>query len=168
MPNNRTPIRPPYTSFVRNLRTRLFSTSNHVARWAVAPTKINTTRRTQRYPLVEAQFNHAAHQPYIHDIPVVVIHGAKTTVLRIYLQRGKALPPNGCNNTIVGDLVMLRVAAGDDTYQTVVNMRVTDGKIADYVFKECLTRIAKFQGPARTRLPKKLVIRRARAFPGKP
>ncbi|KAJ7715613.1 hypothetical protein B0H16DRAFT_1741770 [Mycena metata] len=168
MPNNRTPILPPYTTFVRNLRTRLFSTSSHIPCWAVAPTKIKTIDHARRYPLIEAQFNNAAHQPYIHDIVVVVIHGAKTSVFRIYLQRGKGLPSNGCNDTIVGDVVMLRVAAGDNTYNTVVNMRVTDGKIANYVFKESLTRIAKFQSPARTQLPKKLVFRRARAFPGKP
>jgi hypothetical protein len=48
------------------------------------------------------------------------------------LKRGKALAANAYADNIVGDIVLMRVAAFDST--SVVNMRGTDTRMADYVF----------------------------------
>ncbi|KAJ7769617.1 hypothetical protein DFH07DRAFT_954212 [Mycena maculata] len=167
MVNTRTPIAS-HKAFIRNIRSRHFSTSHNAARFAWTPTNIESSDLDTRYPLVEANFPDAARQPWLHDFVVELQHGKKASSFRVFIKRGTALPPNACDNTIVGDVIIMRVAASDATATSVVNMRSTDAKIADYVFKASLQRISKFQGVKRTRLPKKLVLHRARSFPGSP
>ncbi|KAJ7102636.1 hypothetical protein B0H15DRAFT_796057 [Mycena belliarum] len=134
-------------------------------RQPVAPRK-SSNPDTSRYPLVESNFSDAARQPWIHDFIVRLEHGRKTTRLRIFMKRGQALTPNAYANSIKGDVIMMRVAARDCT--SVVNMRSTDSRLADFVFQAALERMTKFQGVRRTRLPNELIIKRVRAFPGSP
>jgi hypothetical protein len=47
------------------------------------------------------------------------------------MKRGKVLAANGCAE-IAGDVVIMRVAASDSA--SVVNLRSTDARVADYVF----------------------------------
>ncbi|KAJ6600150.1 hypothetical protein B0H10DRAFT_2231022 [Mycena sp. CBHHK59/15] len=53
-------------------------------------------------------------------------------------------------------------------FNSVVNMHSTDSWVADYIFYAALDHMSKFQSPHRTRLPKELVLKRGRAFPGSP
>ncbi|KAJ7843388.1 hypothetical protein B0H13DRAFT_1909417 [Mycena leptocephala] len=146
MVNNRKPVTI-RKSFLRELRCRHYSTSHNTPRFAFTPTHIEYCKPdASRYPLVESIFSDAAHQPWIHDF--------------------NALNANACANTIAGDVVIMRVAAHDTT--SVVNMRSTDSRIADYVFHAALQRMTKFQSVHRTRLPKELTVYRAHAFPGSP
>ncbi|KAJ7910165.1 hypothetical protein B0H13DRAFT_2329699 [Mycena leptocephala] len=154
-------------SFLRELRCRHYSTSHNTPRFAFTPTHIEYCKPdASRYPLVESIFSDAAHQPWIHDFNVRLQHGQKISRFRIFMKRGKALNANACANTIAGDVVIMRVAAHDTT--SVVNMRSTDSRIADYVFHAALQRMTKFQSVHRTRLPKELTVYRAHAFPGSP
>ncbi|KAJ7435335.1 hypothetical protein B0H11DRAFT_1937639 [Mycena galericulata] len=166
MVNHRKPVAT-RKSFLRVLRSRHYSTSHHAPRFASTPTQIEYSNPdASRYPLVESNFCDAARQPWIHDFNVQLRHGRKLSRFRIFMKRGKALTPNACANTIAGDVVIMRVAARDDT--SVVNMRSTDSRIADYVFHAALECITKFQSAHRTRLPKELIVERAHAFPGSP
>ncbi|KAJ7838148.1 hypothetical protein B0H13DRAFT_2367698 [Mycena leptocephala] len=136
-------------SFLRELRCRHYSTSHNTPRFAFTPTHIEYSNPdAPRYPLVESIFSDAAHQPWI------------------FMKRGKALNANACANTIAGDVMIIRVAAHDTT--SVVNMRSTDSRIADYIFHAALQRMTKFQSAHRTHLPKELTVHRAHAFPGSP
>ncbi|KAJ7914744.1 hypothetical protein B0H13DRAFT_2325065 [Mycena leptocephala] len=166
MVNNRKPVTI-RKSFLRELRCRHYSTSHNTPRFAFTPTHIEYCKPdASRYPLVESIFSDAAHQPWIHDFNVRLQHGQKISRFRIFMKRGKALNANACANTIAGDVVIMRVAAHDTT--SVVNMRSTDSRIADYVFHAALQRMTKFQSVHRTRLPKELTVYRAHAFPGSP
>ncbi|KAJ7851722.1 hypothetical protein B0H13DRAFT_1904970 [Mycena leptocephala] len=67
-----------------------------------------------------------------HSLPNKLQHGQKISRFRIFMKRGKALNANTCANTIAGDVVIMHIAVHDTT--SVVNMRSTDSRIADYVF----------------------------------
>ncbi|KAJ6550114.1 hypothetical protein B0H19DRAFT_1264977 [Mycena capillaripes] len=152
-------------SFLRALRSRHYSTSHPVPRFSSTPTHIESPDAAQ-YPLVESNFSDAARQPWIHDFNVQLQHGHRVSRFCIFMKRGKALAPNACANILSGDVVIMRLAARDST--SVVNMRSTDSRIADYVFHVALERMSKFQSAQRTRLPKELIVERGRAFPGSP
>ncbi|KAF8209983.1 hypothetical protein K438DRAFT_1960213 [Mycena galopus ATCC 62051] len=155
-----------FQPIIKNLRSRLYSTAPNGPRVASTPTHIEKSNPNAQYPLVESHFLDAAHQPWIHDFRIRLEHGQKVSRFRIFLKRSKALAPNAYANNIMGDIVLMRVAAADIT--SVVNMRGTDARIADYVFDAALERINKFQSATRTRPPKELVVHRAQAFPGSP
>ncbi|KAJ6553680.1 hypothetical protein B0H10DRAFT_1960478 [Mycena sp. CBHHK59/15] len=163
MVNNRKPVVIRKCS-LRTLRSRHYSTSHNAPRFVSTPTNIESD--VSRYPLVESNFSDAAHQPWIHDFKIKLQHGKKLSRFHIFMKRGKALDPNACANTIAGDVVIMRAAARDSN--SVVNMRSTDSRVADYIFYAALDRMSKFQSPHRTRLPKELVLKRGRAFPGSP
>ncbi|KAJ7191173.1 hypothetical protein GGX14DRAFT_407360 [Mycena pura] len=165
MVNRRKPVasRKP---IIKNLRSRLYSTEPDAPRIAFTPTHVEKSNANARYPLVESHFSDAALQPWIHDFRIRLQHGRKVTRFRIFLKHGKALAPNAYADNIVGDIVLMRVAASDIT--SVVNMRGTDARMADYVFNAALERIDKFQSATRTLPPEELVVHRAQAFPGSP
>ncbi|KAJ7106726.1 hypothetical protein C8R44DRAFT_885990 [Mycena epipterygia] len=164
MVNNRQPVAA-HMSFLRVLRSRHYSTSHHAPRFASTPTNIERTNPDgSQYPLVESNFSDAALQAWIHDFTVQLQHGKKVSRFRIFMKRGKALQPNACSNIVAGDVVIMRVAARDG--KSVVNMRSTDSRVADYVFHAALERMSRFQSVSRTRLPKELIVKRGRAFPG--
>ncbi|KAJ7103949.1 hypothetical protein C8R44DRAFT_887437 [Mycena epipterygia] len=166
MVNNRQPVAP-HKCFLRVIRSRHYSTSHHAPRFAFTPTNIKRSDPdASRYPLVESNFSDAAHQPWIHDFKVQLQHGKKVSCFRIFMKRGKALQPNACANVIAGDVVIMRMAARDS--KSVVNMRSTDSRVADYVFHGALECMTKFQSATRTRPPKELILKRAYAFPGSP
>ncbi|KAJ7105939.1 hypothetical protein C8R44DRAFT_745595 [Mycena epipterygia] len=166
MVNNRQPVAA-HKSFLRVLCSRHYSTSHHAPRFASTPTNIERADpHASRYPLVESNFSDTAHQPWIHDFKVQLQHGKKVSRFRIFMKRGKALNANACANIIAGDVVIMRVAARDN--KSVVNMRSTDSRVADYVFHAALECMKKFQSAPRTRPPKELIVKRARAFPGSP
>ncbi|KAJ7163650.1 hypothetical protein C8R46DRAFT_1221070 [Mycena filopes] len=163
MVNHRTPV--VHKSLVKEIRSRHYSTIHQAPRFTSTPTQIErSVPNASRYPLVEANFSDAASQPWIHDFFVKLEHGGKISRFRVFVKRGKALNPNACADTIVGDVVLMRVAAHNNS--AVVNMRSTDWRLADYAFEGCLQRISRFQSAQRTRLPKELIVRRLRAFPG--
>ncbi|KAF8168650.1 hypothetical protein K438DRAFT_1774707 [Mycena galopus ATCC 62051] len=166
MVNNRKPVAI-RKSLLKELRSRHYSTSHNAPRFALTPMHIERSNPTaSRYPLVESNFPDATRQPWIHDFIVQLQHGTKISRFRVFLKRGKALSPNACANNIVGDVVIMRVARCDDT--SAVNLRSTDGRIADYIFHASLERITKFQSATKTRLPKELIVERNRAFGGAP
>ncbi|KAJ6619634.1 hypothetical protein B0H10DRAFT_1946683 [Mycena sp. CBHHK59/15] len=163
MVNNRKPVGIHKCS-LKALRSRHYSTSHNTPRFVSTPTNIESD--ASQYPLVESNFSDAAHQPWIHDFKIKLQHGKKLSCFRIFMKRGKALVPNACANTITGDVVIMRAAAHDSN--SIVNMRSTDSRVADYIFNVTLDRMSKFRSPHRTWLPKELVLKRGRAFPGSP
>ncbi|KAJ6543229.1 hypothetical protein DFH09DRAFT_1088922 [Mycena vulgaris] len=157
MVNNRPPVAV-HKSVLRVLRSRHYSTSHHAPRFASTPTNIESTgTHASRYPLVESNFSDAARQPGIHDFNVQLQHGKKVTRFRIFMKRGRALNANTCANNIAGDVVIMRVAARD--IKSVVNMRSTDSRVADYVFHAAFECMTKFQSAPRTRPPKELIVK---------
>jgi hypothetical protein len=80
---------------------------------------------------VETHFDDASNQPWIHDFIIKLTHGQKVSCFRLFMKRGKVLAANGCAE-IAGDVVIMRVAASDSA--SVVNLRSTDVRVADYVF----------------------------------
>ncbi|KAJ7016076.1 hypothetical protein C8F04DRAFT_1282788 [Mycena alexandri] len=169
MVNNRKSVNV-HTSTTKPIRSRHYSTTHNTPRLAYTPTQIepanpNPLIKPGRKPLVEAHFSEGAIQPFIHDFRVRLLHGHKESPFRVFVKRGQALTPNACAAIIAGDVVIMRVAANDK--DSAVNMRRTDRPMANFVFRECLHRISRFQSAERTRLPTKdLVIVRQRAFPG--
>ncbi|KAJ6552408.1 hypothetical protein DFH09DRAFT_1319161 [Mycena vulgaris] len=150
--------------FLRELRSRHYSTSHYAPRFACTPTHIDPDASC--YPLVESNFSDAAHQPWFHDFKVQLQHGKKVSRFRIFMKRGKALNPNTCDNSIAGDVVIMRVTARDR--ESVVNMCSTDSRVADYIFHAALECMTQFQSTHRTRPPKELIVKRQRVFPGSP
>jgi hypothetical protein len=119
--------------FLREIRSRHYSTSHNAPRFAFTPTHVERSDPdVSRYPFVESNFSDAARQPWIHDFNIKLQHGNKESRFRLFMKRGKVLNPNACAGTIVGDVVLMRAAVRDS--KSVVNMRSTDSRIADFVF----------------------------------
>ncbi|KAJ7302701.1 hypothetical protein DFH08DRAFT_826443 [Mycena albidolilacea] len=152
-------------SVLKELRSRHYTTSHNAPRVAATPTHVEKSNTNARYPLVETHFDNASNQPWIHDFIIKLTHGQKVSHFRLFMKRGKVLAANGCAE-IAGDVVIMRVAASDSA--SVVNLRSTDARVADYVFNAAIERITEFQSAKRTRPPKVLAVHRAQAFPGSP
>ncbi|KAJ7635922.1 hypothetical protein B0H17DRAFT_1217191 [Mycena rosella] len=108
-----------------------------------------------RYPCVESVLDCAAFQPHVHDLYVTVKHGRHTSRFRLFFKRHIRLPDNP-NVGIRGDLLIMRVASRNEA--SVVNMRLSDRKLVDYVVKNIAPTIYRFQGRQRIRLPSRLQV----------
>ena len=128
--------------------------------------------QSPRYPCIESTLDYPTVQPHIHDVYVVVKHGRITTTFRVFFKRHIMLPVSGYLG-VHGDVLIMRVASRSNA--SVVNMRSTDGRLADYVAKKWVNdfdivdykltpgaRIApmirRFQSPQRVPLPKQLLL----------
>jgi hypothetical protein len=123
-------------SYRKPIRVLHYSTSRPTARWTTVSTIFQNSRADAlRYPVVENVCHRDAdRQPWIHDFDVTLEHGQKIASFRIFLKRGITLLPNKYSDAIVGDIVIMRLAARDGN--KVVNVRSTDRPAANYIFNE--------------------------------
>jgi hypothetical protein len=94
---------------------------------------LTTNPQLDRSPSVESILEYSQLQPYVHDVLITVRHGSTRSHFRAFLKRHKRLPTNTTLG-IQGDLVIMRVASKN--LQSVVNMRSSDSKLADFVVKK--------------------------------
>jgi hypothetical protein len=151
------------------------------------------TLTSHRFPRIEDNFDDTHLQPHTHDFDVILKHGKRLSSFCVFGKRGKNLGINkaisrdgasGDHATIplVGDIVFMRLGGPDG--RSLVSMRGRDAAMVDYIFESCVpsgfflripqlildrstfrARLAAFQGAARRRMPKSLVVTRPRAFP---
>lgn len=123
-------------SYRKPIRVLHYPTSRPTARWTTVSTIFQNSRADAlRYPVVENVCHRDAdRQPWIHDFDVTLEHGQKIASFRIFLKRGITLLPNKYSDAIVGDIVIMRLAARDGN--KVVNVRSTDRPAANYIFNE--------------------------------
>ncbi|KAJ7805551.1 hypothetical protein B0H14DRAFT_2611218 [Mycena olivaceomarginata] len=153
MVNNRKSFDETSKSYRKPIRVLHYSTSRPTARWTTVSTIFqNSCADALRYPVVENVCHRDAdRQPWIHDFDVTLEHGQKIASFRIFLKRGITLLPNKYSDAIVGDIVIMCLAARDGN--KVVNVRSTDRPAANYIFNEALQRMKDFQSKKRIRLP---------------
>ncbi|KAJ7814092.1 hypothetical protein B0H14DRAFT_3477239 [Mycena olivaceomarginata] len=153
MVNNRKSFDETSKSYRKPIRVLHYSTSRPTARWTTVSTIFQNSRADAlRYPVVENVCHRDAdRQPWIHDFDVTLEHGQKIASFRIFLKRGITLLPNKYSDAIVGDIVIMRLAARDGN--KVVNVRSTDRPAANYIFNEALQRMKDFQSKKRICLP---------------
>ncbi|KAJ7829767.1 hypothetical protein B0H14DRAFT_2593853 [Mycena olivaceomarginata] len=142
-----------HQSYRKPIRVLHYSTSRPTARWTTVSTIFQNSRADAlRYPVVEnVCYRDADRQPWIHDFDVTLEHGQKIASFRIFLKHGITLLPNKYSDAIVGDIVIMCLAARDGN--KVVNVRSTDRPAANYIFNEALQRMKDFQSKKRIRLP---------------
>ncbi|KAJ7775852.1 hypothetical protein B0H14DRAFT_2631766 [Mycena olivaceomarginata] len=135
------------------LRVLHYSTSRPTARWTTVSTIFQNSRADAlRYPVVENVCHRDAdRQPWIHDFDVTLEHGQKVASFRIFLKCSITLLPNKYSDAIVGDIVIMCLAARNGN--KVVNVRSTDRPTANYIFNEALQRMKDFQSKKRICLP---------------
>ncbi|KAJ6498489.1 hypothetical protein C8R47DRAFT_1068765 [Mycena vitilis] len=162
MPNSRTFVKPtPASSQTPDvfLRARLYAASATVPRTISIHTRCRTTDpQDVRYPVVEGVLDGACIQPYVHDIPVELKHGRRTTHFRVFFKRHRYLADNALLH-LKGDLIVMRVSATNP--DSVVNLRSGDFRLTDYVAKKTAAMLLPFQSPQRVRLPSRLTLVRS-------
>ncbi|KAJ7813624.1 hypothetical protein B0H13DRAFT_1555357, partial [Mycena leptocephala] len=88
-----------------------------------------------RLPFVETVMGHSSAQPHIHDVVVFVHHqgaNGRTAIsrFRVFCKRHVRLPYNW-RLDLKGDVLVMRVAS--KSLSSVVNLRRSDAKIADFI-----------------------------------
>ncbi|KAJ7919770.1 hypothetical protein B0H13DRAFT_1868186 [Mycena leptocephala] len=134
------------------------------------------TLTSHRFPRIEDNFDDTHLQPHTHDFDVVLEHGKRQSSFRVFGKRGKnlginkAIARDGASGgdaaiPLVGDIVFMRLGGPDG--RSLVSMRGRDAAMVDYIFESSTfrARLAAFQGAARRRMPKSLIVTRPRAFP---
>ena len=86
--------------------------------------------QSPHYPCVERALDYPKVQSHVHDVYVAVKHGRIITPFRVFFKRHTMLPLSGYLG-VHGDVLIMRVASRNNA--SVVNMRSTDGRLADYV-----------------------------------
>ncbi|KAJ7875813.1 hypothetical protein B0H13DRAFT_2347956 [Mycena leptocephala] len=177
MVNHRRPIKKMSQNRQRTLWSRRFPSSARRPYFQTTRTDCEmATLTSHRFPRIEDNFDDTHLQPHTHDFDVVLKHGKRQTSFRVFGKRGKNL---GINKAIardgvsgdhaaiplVGDIVFMRLGGPDGC--SLVSMRGRDAAMVDYIFESSTFRgrLAAFQGPNRRRMPKSLVVMRARPFP---
>lgn len=119
---------------LKDVTARLYSAHHAAALVPVQARCASTNPQAARRPFVENVMGFTS-QPYIHDIVVLVQHrGADGRIalsrFRVFYKRHLRLP-NNWRLGLKGDIVIMRVAA--KCYSSVVNLRGSDVKLADFV-----------------------------------
>ncbi|KAJ7473092.1 hypothetical protein B0H11DRAFT_1916899 [Mycena galericulata] len=167
MPDNRSSFITTAAAPVKSLSSRHYSTHRVLARFVSVTVSLSSRRRNaQCRPLIEALHLDTKVNPHLHDFPVKLVHGDKTSFFRVFLKRGKRIAANQhpLANGLVGEILIMRVSASDGT--TLINARPTDGPIMDHVLDMARARIQDFQEPQRNALPTLLTIQCLEPFPG--
>ncbi|KAJ7713184.1 hypothetical protein DFH07DRAFT_974809 [Mycena maculata] len=169
MPDNRSSFIAPVAAPEKSLRSRHYTTFRQQARFVSVRVSLASRRPNAKCrPLIETLHLDTKVNPYLHDFPVKLVHGDKTSYFRVFLKRGKRLAANQhpLAYGLVGEIVIMRLSASDGT--TLVNSRTTDGPIMDFVLAQVRARIQGFQEPKRNALPILLKIKRPTSFAGSP
>jgi hypothetical protein len=88
--------------------------------------------QSPRYPCVEGILDYPGIQTHIHDIYVIIRHRRATSTFRIFFKRHLLLPLNHVLD-VQGDMLIMRVAS--KSRSSVVNMRGSDWRLADFIVK---------------------------------
>ncbi|KAJ7046097.1 hypothetical protein C8F04DRAFT_1173060 [Mycena alexandri] len=176
MVNHRRPFKKSRKNVERVLWSRLYPTSRNRPFFDQTRTVCETAARAaHRYPRVEPHFeSSAAEQPHIHSSLVLLKHGKKSDLFRVFYKRGMTrLSRNRCTSRaprnaarLVGEILFMRYTPGADSGEP-ISMQTCDAKKTDYIFNSPTfrERLADFQGPRRAKMPtKQLVVKRASAF----
>ncbi|KAJ6586084.1 hypothetical protein B0H19DRAFT_853210, partial [Mycena capillaripes] len=76
------------------LRARLYTTSIASPSFISVYTRSSSDSHLARYPCVESVMGSCRIQPYVHDVTVLLRHGAAVSRFRIYFKRHKHMPAN--------------------------------------------------------------------------
>ncbi|KAJ7080136.1 hypothetical protein C8R44DRAFT_895519 [Mycena epipterygia] len=167
MPDKRSTFIVSSTSPQKTLRSRHYSTFQPQARFVALKVTLSSRRRHAKCrPQIETLHVNTKVNPHLHDFDVKLDHGHKTSYFRVFLKRGKRIAANqhALANGLVGEIVIMRLSASDGT--TLINSRMTDGPVMDFVLLRARARIRGFQEPKRNALPAVLKLRRPTAFSG--
>ncbi|KAG6369919.1 hypothetical protein JVT61DRAFT_13386 [Boletus reticuloceps] len=92
----------------------------------------NSSRRSQRFPVVESLLQDARVQPYVHNCQVIVHEGRHTYRFCVFFKRHCHLQLNPIlgrmGGQFRGDVVVMRVGES-----SVVNMQGRDAIVADFM-----------------------------------
>ncbi|KAJ6546133.1 hypothetical protein B0H10DRAFT_1969735 [Mycena sp. CBHHK59/15] len=160
MPNHREFLQPTPQTNDTFLRSRLYPTSGTSPTTVKVHTRAGTTDpQDNRFTCVESVFDGAAVQPHIHDVHIVLKHGRHTSHFRVFFKCHVRLPANPHLLHIRGDLLIMRIASRNA--KSVVNMRPSDQKLADFVAARISQNIANFQSQERRPVPPKVNLQRS-------
>jgi hypothetical protein len=116
-----------------HLRGRLYSVARSRPVQVSIPTRC-AAQNSRRYPYIEALFDGAAIQPYIHDCTVTIHEGQQTHHFVAFFKRHCRLTRNrsfASTANFRGDCVVIRRSARNE--RSVVNMRGRDTALADWM-----------------------------------
>ncbi|KAJ7605668.1 hypothetical protein DFH06DRAFT_1348520 [Mycena polygramma] len=109
-----------------------------------------------RFPFVETVMGQSLVQPRVHDVHAFIFHSGPKgrrpkgrricARFRIFFKRHARLPVNS-RLGVKGDIVVMRVASHG--LSSVVNMRHSDARLADYIVESVAADLRAFQGPRR-------------------
>ncbi|KAJ7442690.1 hypothetical protein FB451DRAFT_1190537 [Mycena latifolia] len=136
----------PETSVLKDVTARLYTAHHAPVLVPVQARCASTNPQDARCPFVENIMGFTS-QPYIHDVSVLVLHrGAdgRSALSRfwVYYKRHRRLPKNW-RLGLKGDIVIMRVAA--KCHSSVVNLRGSDVKLADFVIAKLAGKVRDFQ-----------------------
>ncbi|KAJ7467908.1 hypothetical protein FB451DRAFT_1177573 [Mycena latifolia] len=139
------PCRRPY-SVLKDVTAHLYATHHAPVLVPVQARCASTNPQDARCPFVENIMGFTS-QPYIHDVGVLVLHrGADgrsaLSRFRVYYKHHRRLLKNW-RLGLKGDIVIMRVAA--KCHSSVVNLRGSDVKLADFVIAKLAGKVRDFQ-----------------------
>ncbi|KAJ8482676.1 hypothetical protein ONZ45_g14867 [Pleurotus djamor] len=148
MPNQRKRISPQLAPI--RLRGRYFSIDASTGQdCLITVDREEDNPQSCRYPFVEGVMKDATGspyrvvQPYVHDIYLRSTIRRKKVVYRVFFKKHKRLPPNQALAGVLGEVVILRVAARN--MDSVVNLRPSDKAVVDRLATRLLPELRQLQ-----------------------
>ncbi|KAJ7190013.1 hypothetical protein B0H12DRAFT_1246480 [Mycena haematopus] len=161
MPNHRPYISPTSRkAVVKAITGRLYGAHHRATSVSVPARCSSTNARDPRVPIVESVMGQSYLQPYVHDVVVLVTHRCSddritNSWFRIFFKRHVHLSYNW-RLDLKGDIMVMRIASKNR--QSVVNLRSSDAKIADFIVASLAEKLRAFQGPKRKQMRLQLLI----------
>ncbi|KAJ7027148.1 hypothetical protein C8F04DRAFT_1267290 [Mycena alexandri] len=153
-------IKMTYKAFLKQITARLYSAHQPAALVPVPSRCSSTNPQDARLPFVETVMGQSSVQPCIHNVLVLVHHkGADgrsaISKFRIFFKRHVRLPYNW-RLDLQGDIVVMRIASRSQS--SVVNLRRSDNRIADFIVASLAEKLRVFQGPKRKQLRTEFLV----------
>ncbi|KAJ7878718.1 hypothetical protein B0H13DRAFT_1892523 [Mycena leptocephala] len=161
MPSNRPYMKPTSNKNLHTFITaRLYAAHRPPALVPVPARCASTNPQDARLPFVETVMGHSSTQPHIHDVTVFVHHrrpNGRSAIsrFRVFCKRHVRLPYNW-RLDLKGDILVMRIAS--KSFSSVVNLRRSDAKIADFIVAKFAEKLRAFQGPRRKLLRPDLLV----------